>query len=90
MTRIGPIHTLVRELMPGDRIDLEEVAQDVTDMRWLTRPWEGRRGDRDRASTHYAAVRRVRLAASGAVVDFENFAPWYLPASLSVNIYAPK
>jgi len=90
VSRIDPIRTLVRDLVPGDRVDLTEVAQDVTDMRWLTRPWEGRRGDWDRAHTHYAAVAQVRLTASGAIVDFENFAPWYLPAYLSVNIYAPK
>lgn len=90
MSRIEPIPALVRDLRPGDRIDLVEVAQDVADMLWLAHPWHGRRGDRDRARTHYAGVLRVLPAGVGAVVDFENFAPWYLPAGLSVNTYAPK
>lgn len=89
-TRKRTITVSVHELRAGDFIDLLDVATDVVNMRWLTNPWEGRRDDYGRALRDLAVVTRVRRASMGAIVEFENFHAWYMPAHLSVEIHPPS
>lgn len=90
MPSIEPIRTLVRNLQPGDRLDLLEVGRDVIHMRWINDPWRDRGYERSVANTHLAGVARVDVYAEGAIVEFHNFAAWYLPADMSVDAHAPK
>lgn len=90
MPSIEPIPTLVSDLRPGDRIDLLEVGRSVIDMRWLNDPWGGRGYERNMANTHIAGVANVTTYAEGAIVEFVNYSPWYLPKNLAVNTLAPK
>lgn len=87
MPSIDPIPTRVRNLRPGDLIDLIEAGRQITDMRWLSDPWHGRDKDYNRALTHYAHVRRVDTAGHGSIVHFTKFASWYMPTDLTVNTF---
>lgn len=80
----------VHELRAGDFVDLLDVAADVVSTGWLTSPWEGRQDDYERALRDLAVVTQVRHANMGAIVEFENFHAWYIPAHLSVEIHPPR
>ena len=90
MPSTDPIPTQVHDLQPGDRIDLIEAGQAISDMRWIPDPWHGRDEDFKRAETHYAEVERVVVVGHGTIVRFTEFTSWYMPTDLTVNTFAPK
>lgn len=90
MPSTDPIPQRVRNLRPGDRVDLIEAGQSIFDMRWLPEPWHGRDEDFKRATGHYAEVKRVVVAGHGSIVHFMEFASWYMPSDLTVNVFPPK
>lgn len=90
MPSTDPIPTQVHDLQPGDRIDLIEAGQVISDMRWIRDPWHWRDEDFERAVGHYAEVERVVIVGHGSVVHFTEFASWYMPTDLTVNTFAPK
>lgn len=81
---------LVRNLRPGDLLNLSEVGEDAVRIGWLIDPWMGRSAERRFARTHNAEVHSVSTSeGGGSVITFTNFYSWYLPAGLAVRLQKP-
>ena len=77
------------DIIPGDRIDLRELADELVAMGWMNHPWSGRGDEWVRSERDLAKVEAIAITKQSIILTFENFKPWYVSPGVTITAYAP-
>lgn len=77
------------DILPGDRLDLRELGDEIVSRGWMTYPWSGRGEEWVRSERDLAKVTSIGIAMESCVITFENYSPWYVPRGMTITAHAP-
>lgn len=77
------------DIIPGDRIDLRELADELVAVEWMKHPWSGRGEEWVRSERDLAKVSAITLTEQSIILTFENFSPWFIARGVTITAHAP-